>query len=42
MINFKDNDNIQQEIEEEFDYLNEEPLEEEVSEFEDDEPDYCD
>jgi len=42
MINFKDNDNIQQEIEEEFDYLNEEALEEEVSELEDDEPDYCD
>lgn len=41
MINFKENEEGQK-IEEEFDYLNEEPLEEEVSEFEDDEPDYCD
>lgn len=41
MINFKENEEIQ-EVEEEFDYLNEEALEEEVPEFEDDEPDYCD
>ena len=41
MINFKENEEIQ-EVEEEFDYLNEEPFEEEVSEYEDEEPDYCD
>jgi hypothetical protein len=41
MINFKENEDTQ-EVEEEFDYLNEKPLEEEVLEFEDEEPDYCD
>ena len=41
MINFKENEEIQ-EVEEEFDYLNEEPFEEEVPEFEDEEADYCD
>ena len=41
MINFKENEDTK-EVEEEFDYLNEEQLEEEVSEFEDEEPDYCD
>ncbi len=41
MINFKENEEIQ-EVEEEFDYMNEEPLEEDSFEYEEDETDYCD
>jgi len=41
MINFKENEEIQ-EVEEEFDYHDEKEFEEELSEYEDDEPDYCD
>ena len=41
MLQCKENEEIQ-EIEEEFDYMNEEPLEEESFEYEEDETDYCD
>ena len=40
MIKCKENEEIQEETEE-FDYMNEEPFEEEISD-EDEEPDYCD
>lgn len=43
MINFKDNETVENDVEEEFDYMNEEPLQEENSfEYEEDETDYCD
>ena len=41
MLQCKENEDIQ-EVEEEFDYMNEEPLEEETFEYEEDEIDYCD
>ncbi|MEA2072233.1 MAG: hypothetical protein U9O86_01510 [Campylobacterota bacterium] len=41
MINFKENE-VVEEIEEEYDYTNEEPLEEESFEYEEEEHDYCD
>ena len=41
MLQCKENEEIQ-EVEEEFDYMNEEPLEEESFEYEEDETDYCD
>ena len=41
MINFKENE-IVEEVTEKYDYLNEEPLEEDLSEYEEDETDYCD
>lgn len=43
MINFKENETIEDELEEEYDYLNEESIEEETaSEYEEQENDYCD
>ncbi|MEA1982923.1 MAG: hypothetical protein U9N39_05200 [Campylobacterota bacterium] len=44
MINFKVNENIESEseVEEAYDYMNEEPFEEEQYEYEEDEIDYCD
>lgn len=33
-MNFKDNETVETEVEEEYDYLNEEPLEEDDGEFE--------
>ena len=41
MINCKENE-IVEEVTEEYDYLNEEPLEEDSFEYEEDETDYCD
>ena len=41
MLQCKENEEIQ-EVEEEFDYMNEEPLEEDSFEYEEDETDYCD
>ena len=42
MINFKENEIVEEVTEEEYDYLNEEPLEEDSFEYEEDETDYCD
>ncbi len=43
MINFNEGETAQEEHTEEYDYMNEEPLEEEVKEYqEEDEIDYCD
>ena len=41
MLQCKENEEIQ-EVEEEFDYMNEEPLDEDSFEYEEDETDYCD
>ncbi len=43
MINFKDNEIIEDEVEEEYDYTNEKPLEEiDENEYEEQEDTYCD
>ena len=42
MINFNENDTKQEDTEEEYDYTNEEPLEEVKEYGEEDEIDYCD
>jgi len=42
MMNFKESETVENEVEEEYDYLNEEPLEEDEFEYEEDEIDYCD
>lgn len=41
MIECKENEELQEEVQEEYDYMNEEPLEED-SVYDDEEPDYCD
>jgi len=42
MINFKENEIVEEVTEEEYDYTNELPLEEDSSAYEEDETDYCD
>jgi len=43
MINFKENETEENAVEEEYDYMNEKPLDEkEEFEYEEDETDYCD
>jgi hypothetical protein len=43
MINFKENETVENEVEEEFDYMNEEPLnEDESSEYEESDDNQCD
>ena len=44
MINFKENEEIEENVNEEYDYMNEEPLEDEIDEYEDEEKEgsYCD
>ncbi|MDQ7041891.1 MAG: hypothetical protein Q9M34_00015 [Sulfurimonas sp.] len=43
MINFKESETPENEVEEEYDYTKEEPLEEDESfEYEEEEHDYCD
>ena len=44
MINFKEHETVENEVQEEYDYMNEKPLEDakEEFEYEEDETDYCD
>jgi len=44
MINFKDSETVEEEVQEEYDYMNEKPLDDvkEEFEYEENETDYCD